>query len=146
MIGEGIEVLLESELHNLSHVSGIIVRELNRYPICLMKGELGAGKTTLVKSVLAELGSLDSATSPTFSLINEYELNNSGKAYHMDLYRLNSKAEVFDIGFQEYLESGYPCLIEWPELVEELIDPPYMEIIIRSPSENRRQYQLVKHD
>jgi len=87
--------------------------------ICL-EGQLGAGKTAFVKQAIAYLKSKDEVTSPTYSIINEYHLEN-GKLYHMDLYRLNSIEEALDIGIEEYLDSKNLCFIEWPEIINPIL-------------------------
>ena len=78
-------------------------------------GEMGAGKTTFMRGICQSLG-LGFEGSPTFSLVNEYELNDGNRLFHFDLYRLNSPLELNDIGFEEYLDSGHYVFIEWPEL------------------------------
>lgn len=88
---------------------------LKNVPVLLLEGEMGAGKTTFVKYLLAALNSTDNATSPTFSIVNEY-LYSGGKVFHFDLYRLKDLSELMDIGFDEYIDSGSLCLIEWPEI------------------------------
>jgi tRNA threonylcarbamoyladenosine biosynthesis protein TsaE len=88
--------------------------------IFTLTGDLGAGKTASVIEFAKNLGSDDSISSPTFSLVNEYD-SVHGKIYHFDLYRLNHPDEVLDIGFEEYLESGAYCFIEWPEKIAELL-------------------------
>ncbi len=97
--------------------------------ILLLRGDLGAGKTTLVKQLMAHLGSTDEVSSPTFSIINEY-VTSRGAVYHMDLYRLKDEAEAIDIGIEEYLDSGELCVIEWPELIVDLLPEEYCEIQI----------------
>ncbi len=81
-----------------------------------LKGDLGSGKTSLVRQFAHFLGSKDQVTSPTFSLIQEYE-SPRGIIYHMDLYRLEDASELEDLGLEEYLESGNWCFIEWPEIL-----------------------------
>lgn len=88
-------------------------------------GEIGAGKTTFVKALCALLGVEDNVTSPTFSLINEYEYKSSKKGdtgiiYHLDLYRLEHLQEAIDIGIEDILYDNHLCLVEWPELIETL--------------------------
>jgi tRNA threonylcarbamoyladenosine biosynthesis protein TsaE len=90
--------------------------------IFLLVGELGAGKTTLVKSLCSALGSLDEVSSPTFSLVNEYRDASENPIYHIDLYRLNSVEEAIQIGIEEYLHSGAWCFIEWPEVIASLVE------------------------
>src|SRR5690606_9131875 len=87
---------------------------LNKYKIILFEGEMGAGKTTLTKALAKCLGVQDMTSSPTFSLVNEYE-SADGLLYHFDLFRLKDLSEAYDIGIDEYLDSGNYCFIEWPE-------------------------------
>lgn len=89
--------------------------------LAFLYGDLGAGKTTFVKRLVAALGSEDEASSPTYSLVNEYEITD-GKLYHIDLYRLNDTEEALDIGIEEYMYSGHYCLIEWPQVIEGLAE------------------------
>lgn len=84
--------------------------------VFLFNGEMGAGKTTFIKSLCLYLGVTDSMSSPTYSIVNEYHTSPSGKIYHFDLYRLKNERELFDIGFEEYIDSGFYNFIEWPEL------------------------------
>ena len=86
---------------------------------------MGAGKTTLIKELLLHMSVIDNVSSPTFSIINEYSTIKDEIIYHMDLYRIKDIAELNNIGFFEYLESGRTCLIEWGEMIEELIDSDY---------------------
>ena len=88
--------------------------------IILLKGNLGSGKTTLTQQIVTILGHKDSTSSPTYSLVNEYEGKN-GPIYHIDLYRLNDLNEAYEIGIEDYLYSGNYCFIEWPELIMDLI-------------------------
>ena len=98
--------------------------------VVLICGEMGVGKTTLIKELLSINGVVDNVSSPTFSIINEYLIDNNQTVYHMDLYRINDINELEDIGFFEYLESGRTCLIEWGEMIEELIESDYNKFTI----------------
>lgn len=89
--------------------------------VITFRGDLGAGKTTLIKSLCRTLGCQDEVTSPTFSLVNEYRDSNGNPVYHIDLYRLNTIEEALQMGIQEYLDSGHRCLIEWPEIIAPLL-------------------------
>lgn len=89
-----------------------------QHNILLLKGNLGAGKTTFTQCLLKNLGSRDEVSSPTYSIVNEYNSPN-GKIFHFDLYRMKNIEEVYDIGIDEYLDNGYLCIIEWPEIYEE---------------------------
>ncbi|WP_392437853.1 tRNA (adenosine(37)-N6)-threonylcarbamoyltransferase complex ATPase subunit type 1 TsaE [Cruoricaptor ignavus] len=109
-----------------------------KHPLLLLKGNLGAGKTTFTQNLLKALGSTDEVTSPTYSIVNEYETP-QGKVFHFDLYRLKNAAEVFDIGIEEYLESGALCIIEWPEVFEgELENYPRHEMTIDNDGSLRK--------
>lgn len=89
--------------------------------ILLLKGNLGAGKTTFTKSLVKALGSDDNVDSPTYALVNEYN-SLKGKIFHFDLYRVNDVEELYDMGIEEYLETGYLSIIEWPEIYENELD------------------------
>ena len=93
--------------------------------VVLISGEMGVGKTTLIKELLSLYGVIDNVSSPTFSIINEYLIDNDEVIYHMDLYRIKDIAELENIGFFEYIKSKRTCLIEWGEIIEELIDSEY---------------------
>ncbi|MDO4763608.1 MAG: tRNA (adenosine(37)-N6)-threonylcarbamoyltransferase complex ATPase subunit type 1 TsaE [Flavobacteriaceae bacterium] len=93
------------------------ITPLLKHNILLLKGNLGAGKTTFSQFLLKKLGSEDEVNSPTYSLVNEYQTP-KGKVFHFDLYRINKIEELFDIGMDEYLETGFLSIIEWPEIYE----------------------------
>lgn len=114
--------------------------------IFLFTGEIGAGKTTLIKQFCSYLGSSDEISSPTYSIVNEYEYNGplgNGLIYHLDLYRLNDVEEALHIGIEEYLDSGHYCLIEWPELIEALIDPSAVRIKIDIQPDSDRKISIL---
>jgi tRNA threonylcarbamoyladenosine biosynthesis protein TsaE len=114
--------------------------------IFLFNGEIGAGKTTLIKQLCSYLGSIDEISSPTYSIVNEYEYNGplgNGLIYHLDLYRLNDVEEALHIGIEEYLDSGNYCLIEWPELIEALIDPSAVRIKIDIQPDSDRKISIL---
>ncbi|MCX2680794.1 tRNA (adenosine(37)-N6)-threonylcarbamoyltransferase complex ATPase subunit type 1 TsaE [Galbibacter sp. EGI 63066] len=100
--------------------------------ILLFYGEMGVGKTTLIKEIIKQLGSTDNISSPTYSLVNEYKGTN-GPIFHFDFYRINTIDEAFDIGVEDYLYSNEWCLIEWPEKIEELLpnNATVIDIIIQ---------------
>jgi len=89
-----------------------------KHNILLLKGNLGAGKTTFTQFLLKKLESTNEVNSPTYSIVNEYNTP-KGKVYHFDLYRLKNIEEVYDIGIEEYLDNSFLCIIEWPEVYEE---------------------------
>jgi len=110
---------------------------MQAYRIFLFKGDLGAGKTFLVQRWMEHIKVLDQVTSPTFSLINIYE-SEQHKIYHMDMYRLKTIEEALNLGLMEYLDDQNAIiLIEWPELVMQVIDYPYVGVNISADSEMR---------
>jgi len=116
------------------------------YKIFLLSGDLGSGKTTLVQSVVRQLGVDESVSSPTFSLINAYESSRVGVIYHMDFYRLEKAADLVQIGLEEYLESGQPCFIEWPEIAADYFFPPYVQIAIAIDTNKIRNFNITTYD
>lgn len=108
----------------------------------LFYGEMGAGKTTLIKGICAALGSSNEISSPTYALVNEYEGDNY-LIYHFDLFRLKSFEEVLDIGFEEYIDSDAICLIEWPEKIESLVEHG-LKIEIDKIDLNTRKISIFK--
>lgn len=96
----------------------------------LLRGVMGAGKTTFMQAVAKELQSKDTVSSPTFAIVNQYEINDNHYIYHFDFYRIKNLKEAIDIGFEEYLYSGEYCFIEWAENVEELLPDDVINIYI----------------
>jgi len=117
------------ELNQLKKTSLELRKNIN-HNVVLICGEMGVGKTTLIKEFLSLLDVVDNVSSPTFSIINEYSTNKDETIYHIDLYRIEDISELDNIGFFEYLESGKTCLIEWGEIIEELIDFEYNKFTI----------------
>ena len=100
-------------------------------------GKMGAGKTTFVKAICEELGSTDVITSPTFAIVNEYTSNDT-PIYHFDFYRIKKLEEVYDMGYEEYFYSGALCLIEWPELIEEIRPDDAVRVSITEQEDGSR--------
>lgn len=109
------------QIANIPAVSAQIIDLAKDYKIWTFNGEIGAGKTTLIKSICKNLGVIDDVSSPTFSLVNEYKTKNGEIIYHFDFYRIKSINEAYDIGIEEYFESGNICLIEWPNMINEIL-------------------------
>ncbi len=112
--------------------------------IFLFYGEMGAGKTTLIKALCECLGTNEPITSPTFSIVNEY-IGAKNKIYHFDFYRLKNQTEALDMGCEEYFYSGAYCFIEWPEKIPDLLPEHYIAIKINITGENSRQI-IIKKD
>ncbi len=105
-------------------------------------GEMGAGKTTVIKSICESLGSFDTVSSPTFSLINEYLINDDEFLYHFDFYRIEKREEVYEFGFEEYLDSDSYCFMEWPEKVEEILPDDILKVNIKVIDNRTREIIL----
>lgn len=110
----------------------VVARKLleeTRSRTLLFYGEMGAGKTTLIKALLKSLGAVDTGASPTFSLVNVYETQN-GTVNHFDFYRIREESEAWDMGFEEYLDSGNWNFIEWPQKIENFIEEEHQKVEI----------------
>ncbi len=120
---------------------------LKRFPerrIFVFYGDLGAGKTTLIKSFCEVLGVEDTVQSPTFAIINEYNAPEYGPVYHMDFYRIEKQEEVLDIGLEEYLESGHYCFVEWPGKIEFLLPGDIVAVYIRVLPDQSRAIEVER--
>jgi len=115
----------------------------NPKKIILFNGEMGVGKTTLIKQLCKSLGVEDATSSPTFSLVNEYQTLNNQTVYHFDFYRLNKETEALDMGVDDYLYSGNWCFIEWSEKIASLIPEEHSTINIKLLPDGKRELELV---
>jgi len=127
---------IKFQINQLKEVS-VNVKEKIKTNIVLISGEMGVGKTTLIKQVLLSMKVIENVSSPTFSIINEYITGQNKIVYHMDLYRIKNISEIEGIGLFEYLESGNLCIIEWGDMIEKLIDSKYDKFIISKQNEYR---------
>lgn len=114
----------------LPEVARAIIDSLEGRSVVAFFGRMGAGKTTLIREIVALLGSDDNVTSPTFAIVNQYSTPDNGPVFHFDFYRLDRPEEVFDIGYEEYFYSGDLCLVEWPEKIEGLLPEDTMTVTI----------------
>lgn len=131
---------LTYELHELDQAVDYILRNAKSKTL-LFYGEMGAGKTTLIKELSKALGVQDAVSSPTFSLVNHYE-SDQGAVYHFDFYRIESDIEALDIGFEDYLDSGAWNLIEWPQKVGKLLSDDHQKVHLQVLSKNSRMLKL----
>ena len=114
----------------------------NPKKIILFNGEMGVGKTTLIKQLCKNLGVEDATSSPTFSLVNEYYTSNNQTVYHFDFYRLNKETEALDMGVDDYLYSGNWCFIEWSEKIASLIPEEHSVVTIELLADGKRELKL----
>lgn len=104
---------------------------------------MGVGKTTFITALCRALGVSDLVTSPTFTIVNEYKDGSGNPVYHFDLYRINKPEELYDIGFEEYMDSGDLCLIEWPELAEDMLPDDTLRFRIEMAEDGSRVVTLM---
>ena len=133
-------------LNELKEAAGELVRKCSAVKIWLFSGEIGAGKTTLIKAVCQRLGVREGMSSPTFSIVNEYPTPGGEKIYHFDCYRLKSEQEAFDLGAEEYFDSGNFCFVEWPEKIPSLIPKQHVEVRIIPKDQTHRIIEYANHE
>ena len=126
----------------LPQVAGAIIGSLGRRTVVAFRGEMGAGKTTLIREIAAELGAADTVTSPTFAIVNQYKGEGNRRIHHFDFYRINDLREAFDFGYEEYFYSGDLCLVEWPEKIEQLLPDNTMTVRITVDSDTARTFEI----
>ena len=128
-------------LSELSDVAREIIESLQGRTVVLFRGEMGAGKTTLISRIVEELGAEDNVTSPTFAIVNQYE-GTECRIYHFDFYRIERLEEAYDFGYEEYFYSGDLCLVEWPEKIEPLLPEDAMQVMLRVVDEDSRIFEI----
>lgn len=132
-----------NHLNELNSAAKALLSFSGEEQIFIFEGEMGAGKTTFIKALCEELGVTANVSSPTFSIVNEYEAGDK-TIYHFDFYRIKNLQEAYDIGYEEYFYSGNICLIEWPERVAELLPESYIKVEITTLSPDQRAFRFVK--
>lgn len=145
---EGIEekVFSVAGLPDLERVAKELLARYGRHKVWLFHGEMGVGKTTLIKALCRILGVQDLVSSPTFSIINEYLAGAKQCVCHFDFYRIRYEEEAHDIGAEEYFYSGNYCFIEWPERIPSLIPPTYVSINMQGGDTQHRTIAISIHD
>jgi len=126
------------ELADLDKVASGLLEIGKNTPIWLFQGHMGAGKTTLIKSLCENLGVASLVNSPTFALVNEYITTNKKVVYHFDFYRLKDEIEALDIGIEEYFDSGNFCFVEWPEKIASLWPLHYLLLDLQADENGER--------
>ena len=129
-------------LDQLEEVAKQIIAQ-NPHKVILFHGEMGVGKTTLIKQLCKSLGVTEATSSPTFSLVNEYQANDNQLVYHFDFYRLKNEIEALDMGVDDYLYSGNWCFIEWAEKIPSLVPEPHSVVTIELLPNGKRSLELI---
>ena len=132
-------------LHQLPEIAKEVLQN-SKHKVLLFYGEMGVGKTTLIKEIVTQLGVFETVSSPTFSLVNEYHTKNNDTIFHFDFYRIDNEEEAMDMGIEEYLYSDNWCLVEWPNKVENLLPLNSVSITITTNSNQQRTIELINNE
>ncbi|MDB3913876.1 tRNA (adenosine(37)-N6)-threonylcarbamoyltransferase complex ATPase subunit type 1 TsaE [Flavobacteriaceae bacterium] len=128
-------------LLNLNQIAKDIIKN-SKHKVLLFYGDMGVGKTTLIKEICKELGTDDITSSPTFSIVNEYITSNGDTIYHFDFYRLNNEEEAYNIGVEDYFHTDAWCFIEWPSVIKNLLPLITNNIYLTKLDDDQRNIQL----
>lgn len=134
------------ELSALPEIADKLAVLVRHYGVVTFEGEMGAGKTTLIKALCKALGVLEMVSSPTFALVNQYEATNLGsrtRVYHIDLYRLEGEEEALRAGIEDHLYSGDLCLLEWPQRALGIVPENALRVILASPDIEHRHISIL---
>lgn len=130
-------------LESLPQAAQEFLKSMGDATVFAFYGKMGAGKTTFIKALGEALQVSDTINSPTFSIVNEYRSDSSGEIiYHFDFYRIKNIEEVYDMGYEDYFYSGALCLIEWPELIEEVLPTNAIYVTIEELEDGTRRIQM----
>lgn len=131
---------VDYRIDELQTVANQLLKNLKSKTI-LLYGNMGVGKTTLIKALVKALGSMDDVSSPTYSIVNEYELKDDN-IYHFDLYRIKDLDEAYNFGLEDYLNSTHWLIIEWPELIEDIITDDFDCVTLTMNDNHTRNLNL----
>ena len=132
-----IETFTVHTINELDNVANEIIEKSKPHTFFALYGEMGAGKTTLIKSFCKQLNVDENVSSPTFSILNEYLRKNGEPVYHFDFYRIKSEAEAFDLGYENFFYTPQYCFVEWSEKIPHLLNFPKASIFIESNNDIR---------
>ena len=132
------EITIKS-LDTIHEAAKEFVKGMDDGKVFAFYGKMGAGKTTFIKALCEVLGVEDVITSPTFAIINEYTDGNEKPIFHFDFYRIKKLEEVYDMGYEDYFYSGNLCLLEWPELIEEILPENVIKVTIEEQADGTRK-------
>ena len=134
-------IFIAERMEDYDQAAAFLLELMDTYSIFLLKGNLGAGKTTLVQKLCDMIGTEDVVTSPTFALINPY-MTKKGPIYHMDMYRIEKMEEAIDFGIEEYLWENQYCFIEWPDKIEPILPEKYVVIRMQIIGDETREIKI----
>ena len=135
------EIIIK-DIESISEAAREFIAQLGDNKIFAFYGSMGAGKTTFVKALCEAMGVTDTVNSPTFAIVNEYDTPSGRPIYHFDFYRIKRLAEVYDMGYEDYFYGRGLCLIEWPELSEELLPEDTVKVTIEELPDGSREVRF----
>ena len=136
------KTLFAKNVEQLNSIAQQILDYTSSHKKFAFYGKMGVGKTTLIKALSLQLGVTEIVSSPTFSIVNEYQADESTKIYHFDFYRIEDEREAYDMGYEEYFFSNAYCFIEWPEKIPNLIEEDMVQIKM-SVEGNKRRIEVI---
>ena len=140
------QVFEKITVSELEKVGGELMQSIDGLTVIVFHGEMGSGKTTFIKAIGKVLEVRDIMSSPTFSIVNEYKTITGNKIFHFDFYRIKNETEAYDIGVEEYFDSGNYCFVEWPEKIPSLLPLQYAEVNIKVDDNTHRTIAFSIHD
>lgn len=146
LLKSDMEQVIAKDLSELPAVATYIIKSFKGNRIFAFQGLMGAGKTTLIKELCRQLHVVDVVSSPTFALVNEYFTDQGVSIFHFDFYRIKSIEEAFDFGYEEYFYGDGICLIEWPEVIEELIPDEAVIVKIEVMADDSRRFLITSKE
>ena len=132
------EIIIPS-LSSINKAAQQFLAQMGDHKVIAFYGKMGAGKTTFIKALCQTLGVEDVITSPTFSLVNEYTDREGNSIFHFDFYRIKKLDEVYDMGYEDYFYGGSLCLLEWPELIEDILPEETLKVTITEEVDGSRK-------
>ena len=132
------EIIIPS-LSSINEAAQQFFAQMGDHKVIAFYGKMGAGKTTFIKALCQTLGVEDVITSPTFSLVNEYTDSDGNSIFHFDFYRIKKLDEVYDMGYEDYFYGGSLCLLEWPELIEDILPEETLKVTITEETDGSRK-------
>lgn len=135
-----------NNLTELPVIAKQLLAECKNERVFAFYAPMGGGKTTFIKTLCKEMGVVDSISSPTFSIVNEYRAADGKKIYHFDFYRIKSESEAYDMGYEDYFYSDAYCFIEWPEKIAELLPENYVKVSIELGANGQRVFNIENHN
>ena len=139
------EIIIK-DIESISEAAREFIAQMGDNKIFAFYGSMGAGKTTFVKALCEAMGVTDTVNSPTFAIVNEYDTPSGRPIYHFDFYRIKRLAEVYDMGYEDYFYGRGLCLIEWPELIEELLPEEHIRVDITEGDDGARTIKVTVND